>query len=67
MLTSSPDPRQPLTLLQQALEQLRQLAAQPGADPIYAHSAEQLAVIVSALQTHTPVANGLLPDPPSPG
>lgn len=62
-----PDPRQPLALLQQALDQLRQLAAQPAADPVYARSAEQIAAVVNALQKRTPVADGLLPDPPSPG
>lgn len=50
--------------LRAALTQLRALAAQPSADPVYAHAAEQVEAIVVGLQSRASPATGLVPEPP---
>jgi hypothetical protein len=77
MTIEAPKPLDTLNTLTVALMQFRQLAALPDADPFYARSAEQIAAIVTELQSHaTPAAspppdspqeNSGIPRPPSPG
>jgi hypothetical protein len=56
-----------LDSLRAALTDLHALAAQPSADPFYAQAAEQVAAIVTELQSRAAPTTGLLPHPPSPG
>jgi len=63
------DPGKALDTLRTALTQLRVLAALPSADPFYERSAEQVEAIVTGLESRAAPgpADGLFPDPPSPG
>ena len=73
-MDTSREPSQPgaaapntvLDHLHAALTQLRALAEQPSADPFYAQAAEQVAALITGLQSRATPTFGL-PDPPSPG
>jgi hypothetical protein len=66
MQIESPKPVDVLNTLTLALTQLRQLAALPDADPCYARAVEQVAAILTELQSRTTPGSGI-PSPPSPG
>jgi hypothetical protein len=64
------EPTKPLDVLNTltaALTQLRQLAALPPADPFYTSAAEQVAAIVTELESRVVVPTIGTPEPPSPG
>ena len=69
MSTDQTQPGAALDTLRVALNQLRALAALPSAEPFYTESAQQVAAIVAELEKRTTPqpADGLFPDPPSPG
>ena len=63
-----PDPAAVLKSLHAIADELRQLAALPAADPVYARAAAQVEATVAELESRTPPTPGSgYPSPPVPG